>query len=185
METIHVQFDELTTMASEQFSSGPGSHLLTFGPISSGLIANLVPSTPTKPSTKKKLDILFQPMFNVYFKPTPSIVSLTISAATLSQDTGGATSSTIIDQDAPSPSTTPITYETLTPIPDNNVGEKIQENQDAEFDNDTFTNRFAPPETSSAKSSIRNLDPSNMHTFNQPYSHTRKWTKDYPLETII
>ncbi|GJU48230.1 retrovirus-related pol polyprotein from transposon TNT 1-94 [Tanacetum coccineum] len=29
IETIHVTFDELTTMASEQFSSGPGPQLLT------------------------------------------------------------------------------------------------------------------------------------------------------------
>ncbi|GKD76189.1 retrovirus-related pol polyprotein from transposon TNT 1-94 [Tanacetum coccineum] len=29
------------------------------------------------------------------------------------------------------------------------------------------------------------LDPSNVHTFNQPYPHDIKWTKDYPLHKII
>ncbi|GJZ51160.1 retrovirus-related pol polyprotein from transposon TNT 1-94 [Tanacetum coccineum] len=38
IETIHVDFDELTTMASEQFSSGLGPQLLTPRTISSGLV---------------------------------------------------------------------------------------------------------------------------------------------------
>ncbi|GKD84016.1 uncharacterized mitochondrial protein-like protein [Tanacetum coccineum] len=42
-------------------------------------------------------------MFDEYFKPSPSVVSLTIFATTLSQDTTRATSSNTIDQDAPSP----------------------------------------------------------------------------------
>nr|GEX38498.1 hypothetical protein [Tanacetum cinerariifolium] len=28
-------------------------------------------------------------------------------------------------------------------------------------------------------------DPSNVHTFYQPYTHEKKWTKDYPLHKII
>nr|GFA65532.1 putative polyprotein [Tanacetum cinerariifolium] len=28
-------------------------------------------------------------------------------------------------------------------------------------------------------------DPSNVHTFYQPYSHEKKWTKDHPLHKII
>ncbi|GJY66061.1 integrase, catalytic region, zinc finger, CCHC-type containing protein [Tanacetum coccineum] len=39
-ETINVTFDELTTMASEQFSSGPGLHFMTPGTSSSGLYFN-------------------------------------------------------------------------------------------------------------------------------------------------
>ncbi|GKG42045.1 retrovirus-related pol polyprotein from transposon TNT 1-94, partial [Tanacetum coccineum] len=34
-ETIHVNFDELTAMDSEQFSSGPGPQFLTPGTLSS------------------------------------------------------------------------------------------------------------------------------------------------------
>ncbi|GKG13211.1 hypothetical protein Tco_0350171 [Tanacetum coccineum] len=35
----------------------------------------------------------------------------------------------------------------------------------AEFDSDTFTSPFALPDTSSAESSSRIIDTSNMHTF--------------------
>ncbi|GKC74716.1 retrovirus-related pol polyprotein from transposon TNT 1-94 [Tanacetum coccineum] len=46
IETIHVDFDELTVMASEQFSSGPGPNLLTPGTISSVLVQDIPSSTP-------------------------------------------------------------------------------------------------------------------------------------------
>ncbi|GKC05271.1 hypothetical protein Tco_0996881 [Tanacetum coccineum] len=48
IETIHVDFDELTTMASEHFSSGPGPNLMTPGTISSGLVQNIPSLTPYK-----------------------------------------------------------------------------------------------------------------------------------------
>ncbi|GKA59668.1 retrovirus-related pol polyprotein from transposon TNT 1-94 [Tanacetum coccineum] len=86
-------------------------------------------------------------MFDEHFKSSPSVVSLTISAATLPQDTTSETYSTTIDQNAPSPSTTPNIKATTTQIQDSNVEETKQENKDAEFDIDTFTNPFAPPET--------------------------------------
>nr|GEX92167.1 retrovirus-related Pol polyprotein from transposon TNT 1-94 [Tanacetum cinerariifolium] len=37
--------------------------------ISSGLVPNTVPATPTAPPTNKELEILFQPMFNKYLEP--------------------------------------------------------------------------------------------------------------------
>ncbi|GJS33564.1 retrovirus-related pol polyprotein from transposon TNT 1-94 [Tanacetum coccineum] len=49
METIHVQFDELTEqMAPVQSSPGPAPNLLTPGPISSGLVPN-APAIPYDP----------------------------------------------------------------------------------------------------------------------------------------
>ncbi|GKG24303.1 hypothetical protein Tco_0392339, partial [Tanacetum coccineum] len=63
METIHVQFDELTEqMASVQLSTGPASSFLMPGQISSGLVPNPVPAAPYVPRTNKELEILFQPM---------------------------------------------------------------------------------------------------------------------------
>ncbi|GKC08459.1 zinc finger, CCHC-type containing protein [Tanacetum coccineum] len=72
-------------------------------------------------------------MFDEYFKP-PSVVSTTISAATLlPPDTAGASSSTTIDQDAPSPSTSPNNETTASPIHSTNV-EEHNEEEDAKFD---------------------------------------------------
>ncbi|GJS84865.1 retrovirus-related pol polyprotein from transposon TNT 1-94 [Tanacetum coccineum] len=70
METIHVQFDELTEqMAPVQSSPGPAPSLLTPGPISSGLVPNPAPAIPYVPPTNKELEMLFQPMFDEYFNP--------------------------------------------------------------------------------------------------------------------
>ncbi|GJU16365.1 retrovirus-related pol polyprotein from transposon TNT 1-94 [Tanacetum coccineum] len=46
METIHVTFDELTAMASKQFSSGPGLQLMTPTTSSLGLVPNPIPQKP-------------------------------------------------------------------------------------------------------------------------------------------
>ncbi|GJZ42205.1 hypothetical protein Tco_0589091, partial [Tanacetum coccineum] len=53
METIHVEFDELTAMASEQFDLGPELQLITPGTISLGLMQIPSSSTPNVPPTKK------------------------------------------------------------------------------------------------------------------------------------
>ncbi|GKD32527.1 hypothetical protein Tco_1248036, partial [Tanacetum coccineum] len=72
IETIHVTFDELTTMASEQFSSGLELHSMTPATSSSGLVPNLVSQQPCIPP-RDDWDRLFQPMLDGYFTP-PSIV---------------------------------------------------------------------------------------------------------------
>nr|GFB46634.1 retrovirus-related Pol polyprotein from transposon TNT 1-94 [Tanacetum cinerariifolium] len=60
METIHVQFDELTEpMAPVHLSTGPTPNFLTPGQISLGLVPNSIPATPYAPPTNKELEILF------------------------------------------------------------------------------------------------------------------------------
>ncbi|GKA51055.1 retrovirus-related pol polyprotein from transposon TNT 1-94 [Tanacetum coccineum] len=49
IETIHVDFDELTAMASEHSSSEPALHEMTPVSLSSGLVPNPSPSTPFVP----------------------------------------------------------------------------------------------------------------------------------------
>nr|GEW87605.1 uncharacterized mitochondrial protein AtMg00810-like [Tanacetum cinerariifolium] len=70
METIHIQFDELTEpMAPVHLSTGHTPNFLTPGQISSGLVKNSVLATPYVPPTNKELEILFQPMFDEYLEP--------------------------------------------------------------------------------------------------------------------
>ncbi|GJY27198.1 integrase, catalytic region, zinc finger, CCHC-type containing protein [Tanacetum coccineum] len=155
METVNVQFDELTQMASEQHSSGPELQGLTSGHISSGLVLNQAASTSAKPPTKNDWDVLFQPMFDEYFKP-PRTISTPFSLQLY------------LHQIQPEL----LHLHTLI---------KMLPTQNS----DTFTNPFAPPDSSSAESSSRIVDTSNMHTFQQPQINTKRWTKDHPLVTII
>nr|GEV74681.1 integrase, catalytic region, zinc finger, CCHC-type, peptidase aspartic, catalytic [Tanacetum cinerariifolium] len=56
----------------------------------------------------------------------------------------------------------------------------------AMFDANTFVNPFATSSTSAAESSSSQyVDPSNMHTFYQPYPREFQWSKDHPLEQVI
>ncbi|GKG42292.1 hypothetical protein Tco_0476590, partial [Tanacetum coccineum] len=70
----------------------------------------LVPNPPSPtlyvPLTKKDGDILFQPMFDEYLNPPPS-VAFPVHAIIAPEpaDSTNPPSSTTIDQDAPSPST--------------------------------------------------------------------------------
>ncbi|GJU81418.1 putative ribonuclease H-like domain-containing protein [Tanacetum coccineum] len=109
METIHVQFDQLTEqMAPVQLSIGLAPTFLTPRQISSGLVQNPVPASPYVPPTNKELEILFQPMFAEYLEP-PRVerpVSSTL-AVPVPVNSTGTPSSTTIDQDVPSPSHSP------------------------------------------------------------------------------
>ncbi|GJW18484.1 retrovirus-related pol polyprotein from transposon TNT 1-94 [Tanacetum coccineum] len=106
METIHVTFDELTTMASEQFSSRPAPYLMTLGTLSLGLVLNPSSLTPYVLPTKNYWNILFQPMFDEFFNTPPSVVSpIPAAVARRPADPTGLDVSTSIEQDAPSAST--------------------------------------------------------------------------------
>nr|GEV35249.1 hypothetical protein [Tanacetum cinerariifolium] len=73
VKTIHVDFDELTTMASEQSSSGPALNEMTPATISSGCMPKPSSSTPYVPPSRKDWDFLFQPLFDELLTPPPSV----------------------------------------------------------------------------------------------------------------
>ncbi|GKB96404.1 retrovirus-related pol polyprotein from transposon TNT 1-94, partial [Tanacetum coccineum] len=100
IETIHVDFDELTAMASEHNSSGPALHEMTPAIISSGLVPNPPPLTPFVPPSRSDWD---------FFSSSSPAVSTS------------SPSSTNVEQDAPSPSNSQTTLETQPPIIPNDV----------------------------------------------------------------
>ncbi|GJS84470.1 hypothetical protein Tco_0751011 [Tanacetum coccineum] len=70
---------------------------------SSGLVPDPIPQPPYVPPTKNDWDILFQPMFDEFFNPPPTVVSLVpVTAAPRPIDPISSPVSTSIDQDAPS-----------------------------------------------------------------------------------
>nr|GFB97007.1 hypothetical protein [Tanacetum cinerariifolium] len=80
---------------------------------------------------------------------------------------------------APTP-TNSSSHATNIPITSQDVDEL---NPNAMVDGNMFVNPFAISSTNAAaSSSSQNMDPSNMHTFYQPYPHEFQWTKDHPLE---
>ncbi|GJV81205.1 integrase, catalytic region, zinc finger, CCHC-type containing protein [Tanacetum coccineum] len=105
IETIHVTFDELTVMASEQFSLGPGLYSMTPATSSSGLVSHHVSQQPCIPPKIDDWDRLFQPMFDEYFNyPSIAISLVQEAAAPRAVVLADSPVSTSIDQDAPSTS---------------------------------------------------------------------------------
>ncbi|GJT61071.1 retrovirus-related pol polyprotein from transposon TNT 1-94 [Tanacetum coccineum] len=128
METIHVQFDELTeSMAPVHISTGPEPILLTPGQISSGLVPDPVHAAP------------YVPPINKYLEITPS--STTIDQDALS--TSYLPSSSVVQP--------PISHQGVA------AGPTIEKNPLAQADNDPFVNVFAV-ELSSNKSSSGMLE---------------------------
>ncbi|GJY31887.1 retrovirus-related pol polyprotein from transposon TNT 1-94 [Tanacetum coccineum] len=166
IETIHVDFDELTSMASEQFSSGPGPKLLTPRTISSGLMLNIPSLTLYIPPAKNKWEILFQPMFEVYLNSPPRVDPqvLAVIAPERAVSTGTPSSMTI-DQDAPSTKA------------DHDI-------EVAHMDNNPFV-KFPIPKPSSEESSTQVVILNHVHSINQPPKHINKWTKDHPIDNVI
>ncbi|GJR71377.1 retrovirus-related pol polyprotein from transposon TNT 1-94 [Tanacetum coccineum] len=158
IETIHVDFDELTTMASKQFNSGLEPQLLTPGIIRSGLLQNIPSPTPYVPPIKNDWETLFQPLFDEYLNlpyvdhQVPEIIALEPAVST------GTPSSTTIDQDAQSKSTSQTTQETPSPVIPLGVEEVDHDIKVAHMDNNSSFDILIP-EPSSEESYSQELVP--------------------------
>ncbi|GKG31232.1 hypothetical protein Tco_0423720, partial [Tanacetum coccineum] len=110
IETIHVDFDELTAMDSEQSSLEPALHEMTPATPSSRLVPNPPPLVPFVPPSRHEWDLLFQLVFDEFFSPPASVASpVLMEEAPAPVESTGSPSSTTVDQDAPSPSTSQTT----------------------------------------------------------------------------
>nr|GEY62566.1 putative ribonuclease H-like domain-containing protein [Tanacetum cinerariifolium] len=156
METMNVSFDELSAMAFEQRSLKPGLQSMTSGQISSGLdLTYALLTITTQQPSEGKLDLLFEAMYDDFIGGQPSAAQTTVPAVQTQQ----------------------------VHLQSETVAENVL---NAMFDGNTFVNPFANPSTSAAESSSsQNVDPSNMHTFYQPYPREFQWTKDHPPEQVI
>ncbi|GJX60583.1 putative ribonuclease H-like domain-containing protein, partial [Tanacetum coccineum] len=192
IETIHVDFDELTAMASEHSSSGPALHEMTPVTISSGLVPNPPPSTPFVPPSRTDWDMLFQLLFNELLNPSPSVDHPTPEvvapiyevAAPEPVVSTGLPSSTTVDQDAPSPSNSQTTPDTQPPVIPNDVEEDNHDIEVAHMGNDPYFG-IPIPEVPSDQSSSSDSIHTNVPPDHQISKHNNKWTKDHPLENII
>nr|GFA63589.1 integrase, catalytic region, zinc finger, CCHC-type, peptidase aspartic, catalytic [Tanacetum cinerariifolium] len=167
METMNVSFDEFSTMAFEQRSSKPGLQSMTSGQISLGLDLTYALSTiTTQQPTEGELDLLFEAMYDDYIGGQPSATARTVPPAQEPQVRQMSTASTTIVDTTPNP-TNLSSHATIIPITLQDVDEL---NSNTMVDGNTFINPFANSSTSVAESSSsQNVDPSNMHTFYQPY----------------
>nr|GEW69991.1 hypothetical protein [Tanacetum cinerariifolium] len=120
IETIHVKFDELTTMGSECNNLGPGLNCSNFQDSLKEM--NEMPS-------KEDLDNLFGHLYEEYYETRTSEVSDNYATNTLdNKDTSSSSSIIVEDHEAPqlvSSSDEPIANEPSTPVSNNNADECV------------------------------------------------------------
>nr|GEX86886.1 retrovirus-related Pol polyprotein from transposon TNT 1-94 [Tanacetum cinerariifolium] len=166
VETIHVDFDELMAMASEQSSSGPTFHEMTPATISSGLVPKHTSSTPFVPPSRNDLDMLFQPLFDELLTPPPSVDPPALEVIALIDEgvapelaeSTGSPSSTTVDQDAPSLSKSQTTPKTQPPIIPHDVKEDNHDIEVAHMGNDPLFGMPIPEVVSDQSSSTTYKD---------------------------
>nr|GEW04105.1 copia protein [Tanacetum cinerariifolium] len=157
---IFIDFDELTTLAFEQSSSGPVLNEMTPATISSRLVRKPSSSTPYVPHSRNDWDLLFQPMFDELLPPPPNVdpqASEVIAPVVdvippVQAESTGLPSSTTVDQDVPSPSKSQTTPETQSSVIPQDVEEDIHDIEVAHMGNDPLFG-VAIPEVTSAQSS--------------------------------
>ncbi|GKB23114.1 retrovirus-related pol polyprotein from transposon TNT 1-94 [Tanacetum coccineum] len=176
IKTIHLTFDELTAMASEQFSSGPGLHYMTPATSSSGLIPNTISQQPCIPPNRDDWDHLFQPMFNEYFNPSLIVVTpVQDAAAPRAVVLADSPVSTSIDQDAPSASILSTQEQEHSP----NISQGFEESPKTPiFCDDPLYESLHEELTSQGSSS-------NVRQTHTLFEHLGKWTKNHLIGNVI
>nr|GFC81920.1 hypothetical protein [Tanacetum cinerariifolium] len=192
VETIHVDFDELTAMASEQSSSGPALQEMTPATISLGFVQKPLSSTSYVPPTRNDWDLLFQPLFDELLNPPPSvdnqdaevIAPIVEVIPQVDDDSTGSPSSTEVDQDARSLIKFPTPTEIQSLVIPQDVGNENLDIEVAHMGNDPLpgvpTTEVASRQSSTTASPQANVKPNNPMTY-----LNNKWTKDHPLNYII
>nr|GFB87172.1 hypothetical protein [Tanacetum cinerariifolium] len=167
VETIHVNFDELSQMASDHVNSDLGPEYRTV-------------------TTSNELDLLFSPMFDELLNGSSQVVSKSsvVTAADAhnqrqQQHTTPLNTQTTTDPTCQVPTQAP----TVRYTENMNQAEMIAEN--AQVENDEFINIFCTPVQDRWETSSHHVDSSNMHTFYQHRPSEHRWTKDHPLEQVI
>nr|GEX82570.1 hypothetical protein [Tanacetum cinerariifolium] len=174
MESIHVNFDELPHMASDQNSSHPVRKCQE----------NVSHGDKTI-TTLNELDLLFSSMFDELLNGSSKIVSKS-SAVSAADAPNQRQQLTIPLNNHTTPALTchiPSIAPTVISSEHINQAETHAEND--QVADDEFINIFSTLVQDQGETSSRHVDSSNMHTFYQRYPSKHCWIKDHPLEQVI
>nr|GEW04540.1 retrovirus-related Pol polyprotein from transposon TNT 1-94 [Tanacetum cinerariifolium] len=139
-------------------------------------------------TSKKDLEDLFQKFYNEYFKSSKIMKSSTMNVETsineevfheVSKSFQGESSSSSLNDDVlQSPEKVSLPQTNTQSISNNMIPNVDKASTPHNVFNERLEDAYFDANTSFH-------DPSNVHTFYQPYPHEKKWTKDHPLHKII
>ncbi|GJY89706.1 retrovirus-related pol polyprotein from transposon TNT 1-94 [Tanacetum coccineum] len=152
------EYYEQTQMLSEQSSLELALHEMTPATPSSGLVPNPPPPALFVPPLRHQWDLMFQPLFDEFYSPPASVASLVhVKEAPAPVKSTGSPSSKIIDQDAPSPSTSQTTPQTQPQTIPLSAKEESHDLEVAHMSNDPYFG-IPIPETVFKESSSSDMD---------------------------
>nr|GFB48008.1 retrovirus-related Pol polyprotein from transposon TNT 1-94 [Tanacetum cinerariifolium] len=182
-ESVNVNFYEISKMASKQFSLEPGlSNLNEMGKSSNQSVSQV------SETSKKDLEDLFHNFYDEYFDSSKIMKSSTTNVETsineevfheVSESFQGESYSSSLNDDVQQSPKEVILPQTNTQSISNSMIPNVDE---ASTSHNVFNKCL---EDAYFDGSTSFHDPSNVHTFYQPYPHEKKWTKDHPLHKII
>nr|GEY34300.1 hypothetical protein [Tanacetum cinerariifolium] len=191
IESIHVNFDKLPQMASDQNSSDPAPECQTMtlkhNSLSPGRKCQENISHGDKTvTTLNELDLLFSPMFDELLNGPSQVVSKSSAVPTADESI-----------QRQQPQTTPLVNHTtpdqlcqvqsheLTVTSNDNINQAELNAENDQVADDEFINIFSTLVQEQGETLSRHVDSSNMYTFYQRYPSKHRWTKDHPLEQVI
>nr|GFB53831.1 hypothetical protein [Tanacetum cinerariifolium] len=191
MESIHVNFDELPQMASEQISSDPAPECQTMALNHDSLSPrrkcqeNISDGDKTV-TTLNELDLLFNPMFDELLNGPSQVVSKSSAVTTADESIQCQQQHTtsLVNHTTPKKSCQVQSLES-TVTSNENINQAKTHAKNNQVADDEFINIFSTPVQDQRETSSRHVDSSNMHTFYQRYPSDHRWTKDHPLEQVI
>ncbi|GJS84293.1 hypothetical protein Tco_0750834 [Tanacetum coccineum] len=163
-QTLRDYYDQLTAMASKQSSLEPALHEMTPATPSSGLVPNPPPSASFVPPSRHEWDLVFQPVFDKFFSPPASVASpVPVEEALVPVESTGSPSSTTVDQDAPSPSTSQTTPQSQSQTIPLCAEEESHDLEVAHMSNNPYFG-IPIPETIYEESSSSDVIPTTVHS---------------------
>nr|GEU58250.1 retrovirus-related Pol polyprotein from transposon TNT 1-94 [Tanacetum cinerariifolium] len=128
---------------------------------------------------------LYKDLYDEYFKPSPNVNHLVPKVSTPVFDASTSSpSSTTIDQDTPSISTSQTTLEQPSLVVPQGVEDDFYDIEVAHIDNDLYFDILIP-EPSSEETTLQGVISLNLHHLNQSFDTPTKLTKKHPEENII
>nr|GEY85334.1 hypothetical protein [Tanacetum cinerariifolium] len=190
MESIHVNFDELPQMASEQISSDPAPKCQTMALEHDSLSPERkcqenVSHGDKTVTTLNELDLLFSSMFDELLNGPSQVVSKSSSVTTADECIQRQQLTTPLNNHTTPAPTCQIFSLAPTVISSEYINQAKTHAENDQVADDEFINIFSTPVQEQGETSSRHVDSSNMHTFYQRYPSEHCWTKDHPLEQVI
>nr|GFB79637.1 hypothetical protein [Tanacetum cinerariifolium] len=190
MESIHVNFNELTHMVSDQLSSDPAPECQTTALNHDSLSpaiqrqANVTQADRTV-TTSNELDLLFSLMFDELLNGSSKVVSKSFAVSAPDAPIQHQQCTTPLNNHTTPAPTCQVPTLAPTVISFENINQAETHAENDQVADDEFINIFLTPVLDQGETSSRHVDSSNMHTFYQRYPSEHRWTKDHPLEQVI